>query len=307
VTLNADQQLKLVRQLIKDRDKAKFKSQAEYFRVENDMVKEAERQLKGIPEEYLAQAVAEVRKGRYGKEYLAHGKQPGPAFLKLLQSLKDAYQGTQNYRCFHGDFQEVGQTLEPESVDVILTDPPYGKDWLPQVEALGELAARVLKPGGSLFVMYGQSFTMEALILLSHHLDFHWIISYYMPGGQSVSMWSREINVFWKPVLWFVKGTHTGNWIGDVAKSAVNDNDKRFDAWGQSESGMADLVERFTSQGELILDPCMGAGTTGVAALSRRRQFIGIDRDEAKVATAESRLKAVAEQLQGEPLDEKGV
>lgn len=42
---------------------------------------------------------------------------------------------------------------------------------------------------------------------------------------------------------------------------------------------MAELVSLFTSPGELIADPFMGSGTTGVAAIQSGRAFVGIERD----------------------------
>ncbi len=67
-------------------------------------------------------------------------------------------------------------------------------------------------------------------------------------------------------------------------------NDKRFHHWGQSESGMADLVRRFSRAGETVFDPFLGGGTTGVAALGMNRLFIGSDSDGAAVKQARGRL-----------------
>ena len=73
-------------------------------------------------------------------------------------------------------------------------------------------------------------------------------------------------------------------------KSDVNDNDKRFHEWGQSESGIARLVERFSKADDMICDPFVGGGTTAVAALARGRKFIGIDKERESVGETLARL-----------------
>ena len=40
------------------------------------------------------------------------------------------------------------------------------------------------------------------------------------------------------------------------------------------------LVNSYTDEGNIVLDPFMGAGTTGVAAIMSNRRFIGIEKDE---------------------------
>lgn len=180
--------------------------------------------------------------------------------------------------------------IGPEAADVIITDPPYPLEYLPVYGALAECAAYTLKPGGSLLVMVGQSYLPDILALMTPHIRYHWTVAYLTPGGQSVQLWQRNVNTFWKPVLWFVKGDYAGPWVGDVTRSAVNDNDKRFHDWGQSESGMADLIERFSMPNDLILDPFCGGGTAGVVALALGRRFIGADRDEAQITIARTRL-----------------
>jgi DNA modification methylase len=180
--------------------------------------------------------------------------------------------------------------IEPESIDWVITDPPYAKEYLPLYSDLSRCAERWLRPGGSLLVMSGQSYLLEVLKSLDTSLTYQWMLAYLTPGGQSAQLWDRKVNTFWKPILWCVKGTYEGPWIGDVCKSAVNDNDKNHHHWGQSESGLYDIMKRFCQPGQRVLDPMMGAGTTGVVAQRLGCEFIGIDVSEEHFRTAAERL-----------------
>ena len=51
------------------------------------------------------------------------------------------------------------------------------------------------------------------------------------------------------------------------------------------------LVCEFTNEGDTILDPFMGSGTTGVACVQTGRNFIGIEIDPTYFAIAERRIK----------------
>lgn len=225
-----------------------------------------------------------------------------------------------------GDFREVFAEDGPNgdgidefpagSVDAIITDPPYPEKFLglfgrtpPRIdpdtgesyydefeeEGLAEIAARILKPGGICAVMVGQSYLPEILTRMEHSLAYHWMIAYLTPGGQAVQLWDRKVNTFWKPVLIFVKGEYGGDWLGDVARSDVNDNDKDHHHWGQSESGMADLIERLTKPGQLICDPFLGGGTTAVVAHALARRFVGCDTDETCIAITTERFASNSE------------
>ena len=50
------------------------------------------------------------------------------------------------------------------------------------------------------------------------------------------------------------------------------------------------LIELYTYQGDLVLDPFFGAGTTGIAAKSSRRDYLGFELDEAYIELAHKRL-----------------
>jgi len=140
--------------------------------------------------------------------------------------------------------------------------------------------------------MVGQSYIPEILNMMTKYVDYHWIIGYLTPGGQSAQLWQKKVNTFWKPVIWFTKGKYEGKWIGDVVKSDKNDNDKRFHKWGQSESGMLDLMRRVVSTGDNVLDPFMGGGTTGMVCKALDCNFTGIEKEEENFRIASARLGA---------------
>jgi len=213
---------------------------------------------------------------------------------KAADLTADPEWATKSFRLILADVADGLPEVADDSVDFIITDPPYPQDYLHTYSDLSKLALRVLKPGGSLLAMAGQSYLPEVMSRLAECLDYHWTVAYLTPGGQAVQVWDRKVNTFWKPVLWFTKGEYTGAWIGDVTRSAVNDNDKQHHKWGQSESGMADLIERFTTPGDTILDPFVGGGTTAVVAVSLARYVIAADVDQRQLDITAGRLAQMA-------------
>lgn len=61
---------------------------------------------------------------------------------------------------------------------------------------------------------------------------------------------------------------------------------------------MLELVQLFSNHGEILLDPFMGSGTTGVAAIQLGRKFIGIERDERYFDIAYKRIEQAVAQGQ---------
>ena len=53
------------------------------------------------------------------------------------------------------------------------------------------------------------------------------------------------------------------------------------------------LIRTFTNPGEVILDNCMGSGTTAIAAVMEKRKFIGFETDKTYYEKANARLKAL--------------
>jgi SAM-dependent methyltransferase len=193
---------------------------------------------------------------------------------------------------WHGDFREMGISIPDASVALALCDPPYGKAWLSHVDGFGALCARVLKPGASLLMLYGQMYLPDVLHTLATHLRYHWLCSYQLKSA-AAAIWPRRIMNHWKPLIWCTQGEYTGEYQGDVLMG--EGKDKRFHLWGQSAALFAALVQRFTMPGDVVLDPVCGGGTTGAVALTLRRRFIGIDCDPEAIAITRARLSAIAE------------
>lgn len=238
---------------------------------------------------YLDLAAAEGLSIEKLRKRIAKDKRRRQAQEALAQLEADE---SERFRFFTGDFRDVLPGLEPSSVDAVITDPPYPQEYLGLYEALALEAKRLLRPGGSLLVMCGQSYLPQIVRQLSEHLTYYWTLSYQTPGGQAPQIWQRRVITFYKPVLWFVKGDYEGSWIGDVIESGGND--KRHHDWGQSEAGFAQLVERFTLPGQTVLDPFLGGGTTGVAAARLQRNFVGVDVDPAEVEISKARILEAA-------------
>ena len=301
--LHPSQQVELCEYLAKGKDKkghaynkAKFKQDAVWYRAFNILWDLADKQLSAaIPEpacsEYLANVQGELKaNSEYTDEYLK-AKAPGDKFNKLIQAQIDDWQQKNNVKIIVKDIRLLtADDIASESVDCIITDPPYPKDYIELFDDLGALAARVLKPGGSLVVMTGQLYLPRYLELLSKHLTYHWMLAYTTPGGQAVQVWNQEVNTFWKPLLWFVKDQRDARWVSDVINTPVNANDKRHHHWGQSEFGVAAMVDKFTNPGDVVLDPFLGGGTTGLVCKERGRKFIGVEIDEVEAKKAIARI-----------------
>ena len=86
-------------------------------------------------------------------------------------------------------------------------------------------------------------------------------------------------------------GSMHGNWIGSVVTNGDHPTGKPIDM-------VLSWVQRFTNKSEIILDPFMGSGTTGVAAIQMGRKFIGIEREPKYFDIACKRIEQAVAQPQ---------
>ena len=179
--------------------------------------------------------------------------------------------------CVNDSIENILEYLEPETVDMILTDPPYPEEYLPLWSVLAEKAAVLLKPGGFLVAYSGQFHLTKIFNMLEEYLSYVWTFALTMPGVQNRVM-ARNIWNGWKPILVFAKSPYEMEWQTDILESPARV--KTEHEWQQNIGPVKELVKNFTLEKQLVVDPFLGSGTTMRACEELNRQFFGMDTDE---------------------------
>lgn len=193
-----------------------------------------------------------------------------------------------------GDCIDYMRGIPEGSIDMIFTDPPYLREFLPVYGDLAREAKRVLKTGSYLFCYGAAEHLPDHLHRMTAHLDYYWTIALLHVGGHP-RMWNKKLMSGYKPVMVFTNGKpETKKWMDTVAHSEMMD--KRYHKWGQGIGFPIKVISMLCPENGVVLDPFLGGGTTGVAAIRCERNFIGIEIDPHYFAIAEKRIRAAQQQ-----------
>lgn len=183
--------------------------------------------------------------------------------------------------------------LRDEMVDMIFTDPPYSRQYLPCYKWLASEAARVLKSGGFVFAMAGEYWINHIFAMFDAQpaLSYFWRFTHLSLSGDAPYIWNRKVVAHAKSILAYAKGPgpHKPR-VGGVHGAYTGRKDKRFHRWGQDVDSARYYIDCFSAPGDLILDPFLGGGTTAEACELIGRKWIGFDIDWYAIQTAATRL-----------------
>ena len=242
-----------------------------------------------------------------------------------------------------GDCLEVMKGMPDESVDLIVTDPPYNKnypyknyndsriDYWEWLKNIFEELNRILKNNSSIYVKQDLDNLYNMMTILNAVADYKNIINWKNPSQahpkNNYDKWS-EVILFYikgspifntyaekrkKPLNYWsgcgkeYKGKMSNYWddINRVYSGCVHSKEAEIDIKTnkkyhscQMPVGLAKRCINFSSnEGDIILDPFIGSGTTAVACVESKRNYIGIDSNKEYCEIARKRIKVIPELL----------
>jgi site-specific DNA-methyltransferase (adenine-specific) len=226
-----------------------------------------------------------------------------------------------------GDALQLLKKLEPKSVNLIFADPPYnlsGKDYLTcksgrvavcnkgswdQIENIHEFnknwveeCIRVLKDDGTLWIS-GTLHNHPSIGVILKKLNL-WIINdiiWFKPNASPLIQRNR-----FSPsteLIWVASKSKKYYFNYEMAK-CLNNGKQMRNLWEipaerhktcHPTEKPEKLLERIiligSEEGDTVLDPFMGSGTTGVVAKQLHRNFIGIEIDDKYFKIAKNRIE----------------
>jgi len=201
--------------------------------------------------------------------------------------------------------------------DALITDPPYGiltETWEPGAEGIEDVtrlwATRWSKCEADFIIsFFSQRFMWEGKKWFDESLygyEFQQLLVWHYPNNKKPQS-RMGFKQTWEPIFFYRRinsqkkiSLDTRNWGGGlhdfdchvaaVPQSNFNDADAKVHPAQKPVSVMRWLIAATTTPGELVVDPFMGSGTTGIAASQLGRRFHGIEIDSGMIKIAQERI-----------------
>jgi site-specific DNA-methyltransferase (adenine-specific) len=207
---------------------------------------------------------------------------------------------TKKLNLIQGDCLEVLKQLPDKSIDLILTDPPYGINYQSnRYKRIGskfnllqgdnkltvpiEEFIRVLKPTGCALIFFSYK---QRLIDSRIKNELIWVKNNWTAGDLNGDFGNQYESIAFIPNKEFKltngRPTNVFTFNRVPPTQLKHPTEKPVDL-------LSFLIDKTTQQGQVVLDCFMGSGTTGVASLKLGRRFVGVELDEGYFRIAEQR------------------
>lgn len=189
-----------------------------------------------------------------------------------------------------GDYLKLIWKIPDKSVDLILTDPPYGKNTVENSNRLQGLKYRpILNDNKMLDLSELMRVSKKQVIFGGNY--FHlpissgWIV-WDKQGGKKIDFGDCEL-------IWtsFEKPARIITHIWDGFRRDSEWGIKRIHPAQKPVELIQFLINTLSNEGDLILDPFLGSGTTAVACIRTGRQYIGMEIDRTYFEIAKKRIE----------------
>ena len=224
---------------------------------------------------------------------------------------------TDHYELWQGECIGLMKNIKDKTVDLICVDLPYGVtqnkwDSIIPLDKMWEQFNRVIKDNGAVILTATQPFT--SILVMSNLQDFRYDIIWEktISSGQlnvahqplrnheSVLVFYKkkptynEQKTLGEPYSINRKADYKDNNYNEQkassknntgyrhAKSVIKASNPRIKGGHPTQKPqelMEQLIKTYSNEGDVVLDCCMGAGTTGAAAGVLKRKFLGIELD----------------------------
>jgi site-specific DNA-methyltransferase (adenine-specific) len=232
---------------------------------------------------------------------------------------------------FNGDCLDVMKNIPDKSIDLILTDPPYGTtackwDTVIPFDKMWEQLNRIIKDNGAIVLFGSEPFSSHLRLSNIKNFKYDWIWHKVKPSNPLIAKKQplpvlETISVFYKKQCNYFpqmdnskpaikRGTVGGSILKTTNTKMTSNqlitsirfptrlltfsnanNTNRFHPTQKPVALLEYLIKTYTQEKETVLDFTMGSGSTGVACKNLNRKFIGIELDKEYFKIAEERIK----------------
>lgn len=213
--------------------------------------------------------------------------------------------GAKENGIYCGDCRQLAKAIPDESVDLILTDPPFGinfdygtdyqdkpDEYLDLIRWIVAESNRIIKPGGLCFVFQAMKRLRETWILFPPDSRLFAACKNFVQIRPTQVQYAFDPVVFWQKTGPLLRKPHGRDWhIGNTA----NTNNRKlgeaaFHSCPRPLDTICYIIENFCPSKGIVVDFFMGSGTTALAAYLTNRSWWGAEIDSNICVLARKRV-----------------